>query len=152
VHHPQHGVGKIESIRERSLYGTQPATYAEVYFEREDLTLTLQKDRLADEVRTLISANKSRQLLKELQAWSKKPSKQWKARANAHQAAIATGDPFEYAKVYKELSGLDADDALRTGDRQHFKQTEALLVEELASALGKSRRKALAMLHEAAST
>ena len=149
MHHPQHGVGKVQSIKERSFYGSEAATYAELYFEREDLTLTLLKDDLPDAVRALISANKARKLLKELEAWDGQPSKQWKARANAHQAAIDSGDPFEYAKVYKELSRLDAEDTLRAGDRAHHKQTEELLVEELANSLKKTRRQARSLLEQA---
>jgi CarD family transcriptional regulator len=122
-----------------------------LYFEREDLTLTLLKDDLPEAVRTLISANKARQLLKELKQWAGKPSKQWKARANTHQAAIDSGDPFEYAKVFKELSQLDADETLRAGDRAHYKQSEELLVEELANSLGKTRRQARKLLDTAVS-
>jgi RNA polymerase-interacting CarD/CdnL/TRCF family regulator len=149
VHHPQHGVGEIQSVRERSFYGSEAATYAELYFEREDLTLTLLKDDVRDSVRKLISSTKARQLLKELKDWDGKPSKQWKARANTHQAAIESGDPFAYAKVFKELCQLDANESLRAGDRAHLKQTEELLVEELANSLGKSRRQAQSMLDKA---
>jgi RNA polymerase-interacting CarD/CdnL/TRCF family regulator len=105
---------------------------------------------MSEAVRALISANKARQLLQELKQWEGKPSKQWKTRANAHQAAIDSGDPFAYAKVFKELSCLDAADTLRAGDRAHFKQTEEMLVEELANSLRKSRRQARKMLQEAA--
>ncbi len=104
------------------------------------------KDDLPEAVRTIISANKARQLLKELKQWEGKPSKQWKARANAHQAAIDGGNPFEYAKVFKELSQLDANETLRAGDRAHYKQSEELLVEELANSLGKTRRQARKLL------
>lgn len=149
VHHPQHGVGEIQSIEERSFYGSAAATYAELYFEREDLTLTLLKDDVTDSVRKLISSTKARQLLKELKDWNGKPSKQWKARANAHQVAIESGDPFAYAKVFKELCQLESKETLRAGDRAHLKQTEELLVEELANSLGKSRHQAQGMLEKA---
>lgn len=149
VHHPQHGVGKIQSIGKRSFCGAESATYAELYFEREDLTLTLRKDDMPEEVRTLISANKARKLLKELKEWDGKPKRQWKARANAHQAAIDSGDPFAYAKAFKELSLLHAEDSLRAGDRAHYKQAEELLVEELANSLGKTRSQARVLLDKA---
>lgn len=106
---------------------------------------------MPESVRALISANKARQLLEELKQWDGKPSKQWKARANAHQAAIDSGNPFAYAKVFKELSLLEAADTLRAGDRAHYKQTEELLVEELANSLRKSRRQARNLLQEAVS-
>lgn len=150
MHHPQHGVGKIQSIEKRSFYGAEAATYAELYFERENLTLTLLRDDLPDAVRLVISANKARQLLKEIRQWSGTPSKQWKARANAHQAAIESGNPFEYAKVFKELHQLGMEETLRSGDRSNFKHTEELLVEELANSLGKTQNKAQELLRQAA--
>jgi len=109
----------------------------------------LLKDDVADSVRKLISSTKARQLLKELKDWKGKPSKLWKARANAHQVAIESGDPFAYAKVFKELCQLESVETLRAGDRAHQKQTEELLVEELANSLGKSRHQAQEMLEKA---
>ena len=70
--------------------------------------------------------------------------------ANAHRAAIDSGDPFKYAKVFKELAWLEQSETLRAGDRQHYKQTEELLVEELADSLGKTRKQARKLLYSAA--
>ena len=46
-------------------------------------------------------------LLQHLETWKGRMSKQWKARANANQAAIERGDPFGYAEVYKGLTQLE---------------------------------------------
>lgn len=102
-------------------------------------------------VRSLISNKEAKQLLKEIKSYDGKVSKQWKARANAHQAAIDRGDPFEYAKVYKGLVKLEEKDGLRAQDKAHLAQSLDLLAEELACSLRKSPEQARKLLAEVAS-
>jgi len=151
IHHPQHGIGKIESIGERSFGGRAKATYAELYFERHNLKLTILKEDVPNTVRSLISSKEAKQLLEDLKSFDGKVSKQWKARANKHQAAIDRGDPFEYGKVFKSLSKLEEQDGLRAQDKQHLAQSLELLTEELACSLRKSPEQARKMLAEVAS-
>ncbi|NCF63186.1 MAG: hypothetical protein GWP58_10070, partial [Gammaproteobacteria bacterium] len=63
IHHPRHGVGKVQSIRKRSFYGSGPATYAQLYFERDQLTLTLLEKDLPDIIRNVISTEDAFKLL-----------------------------------------------------------------------------------------
>lgn len=100
-------------------------------------------------MRQPISTNEAKTLLGKLKEWKSKPKKQWKARANANQAAIDRGDPFEYARVFKDLTKLEAEGALRAQDRQHLSQSTTLLVDELAHSLRKTPEQALRMLEEA---
>jgi CarD family transcriptional regulator len=151
VHHPQHGIGKVESIKKESFCGEAAATYAKLFFERDNLTLTLPKQNLANTVRQPISTTEARKLLNEIKNYKAKPSKQWKARANANQAAIERGDPFEYAKVFKGLCQLEAEGGLRAQDRAHLNQSTNLLVDELAHSLRKTPEQARALLAKASS-
>ena len=149
IHHPQHGVGKVESIRKRSFYGQAAATYAQLYFEREELTLTLLAKDVSDTIRTVITADEAENLLDSIKDWNGAPKKQWKARADAHQAAIESGDPLECAKVLKGLNRLQSEGPLRQQDRAHLKQSMELLTDELARALKKRRPQARKLLIEA---
>lgn len=89
-------------------------------------------------------------MLKHIEKWKGKVSKQWKARANAHQQAIEKGDPYGYAEVFKGLSKLEQEGSLRSLDRAHLKQSTQLLSEELANALGKSQQEALDQIEKIA--
>lgn len=111
--------------------------------------MTLRKDDLENSVRCLITAKQARALLQEMQHWEGKVSKQWKTRANVHQAAIDRGDPFEYAKVFKGLIQLEANDTLRAQDRAHLNQSADLLTEELAFSLKKTPEQARKLLARA---
>jgi RNA polymerase-interacting CarD/CdnL/TRCF family regulator len=138
VHHPIHGIGKVQSIRKRSFSGEKETTFAQVYFQREGLTLMLREKDLAKTVRKPINANEARQLLDHLEGWNGDVRKEWKARASANQVAMEGGDPFACADVYKGLSKLEAAGTMRATDREHLKKSLALLVEELSCALGET--------------
>ena len=121
--HRQHGVGRVQSVRERGFSGHPNATYVELYFAREELTVTLLRENLPDEVRDVISADEAADVLTLMEDWDKAVESNWKSRANRHQAAIESGDPYEYAKVLKELSSLSRDKPLRASDKAHFNQS-----------------------------
>jgi RNA polymerase-interacting CarD/CdnL/TRCF family regulator len=107
---------------------------------------------LSNTVRTPISNTDARKVLTEIKEFKGKPSKQWKTRANANQAAIERGNPFEYAKVFKVLSQLEAEGALRAQDRQHLNQSTNLLVDELSHSLRKPADKVREMLVKASNS
>lgn len=151
IHHPQHGIGRVRSIRERSFSAAPAASYAELYFKRDDLTLTLLEKDLDKTVRSLIDAKQAKQLLEDLKAWKGKPHKQWKSRAEANQRAIESGEAFEYAKVYKSLNWLAEQDELRPRDKAHMNLSLDLLAEELSTALGKTQRQVRKLIEKAGS-
>jgi len=93
----------------------------------------------------------AKRLLEELKDYDGKVSKQWKARANRHQAAIDRGDPFETARVYKSLSKLESQDGLRAQDKAHLAQSLQLLTEELSCCLRKSPEQTRKLLADVAS-
>jgi CarD family transcriptional regulator len=118
--------------------GRDEATYAQIYFSRNDLTFTLLKDECSNVIRRLISAEEARELLEQIETWDGEPRSQWKARADKHQAAIETGDPFEYAKVPKELSRMGQEEELRPRDKANLEQSLNLLKEEIIYSLKKT--------------
>jgi RNA polymerase-interacting CarD/CdnL/TRCF family regulator len=142
VHHPHHGIGLVQSISDRSFSGEKESTFAELYFERERLTLMLRTKDLAKTVRTPIGANKAKEILDHLESWDGQMSSQWKIRASTNQEALERGNPRDYAEVYKGLSRLEAEGTLRASDRAHLNQSLELLAEELGNALGKTPEQA----------
>ena len=149
--HLQHGIGKVQSIQERSFYGCPEASYVQMYFARDQLTVTVLESDLSGVVRDLITAEQAKDLLGQVKAWKGKPESKWKVRANANQAALDSGDPFRYVKVAKALAQLDNEGTLRLCDKQHFNQSLDLLTEELAAALKKSPQQARKLIDQAIS-
>jgi len=152
VHHPSHGIGQVESIRERNFEGANGAKFAQVYFKREALTLILPLQDAAEAVRSPVNRKQARQILEHIGSWSGTASKQWKARANAHQEAMERGDPFEYAEVFKSLHWLEAEGSLRNTDRAHLNQAMNFLVDELSFAFDKTPDRVRKLILDAAGT
>lgn len=138
VHHPHHGIGRVQSVGKRNFAGSNGANFAQLYFKREDLTLILPMRDCAETVRNPITADQAKQILDHIENWDGKASKQWKARAAAHQEAMERGDPFEYAEIFKGLSRLEAEGNLRHTDRTHLNRAIDFLADELSFALSKS--------------
>ena len=110
------------------------------------------KNDMPDTVRSLITTVEAKKLLKLIETWEGKPKKQWKARADAHLAAIEGGDPFQYAKAFTELSRMADAEELRLRDRSNLQQSRELLIEELARALKKTAPQAEKLIQKALDT
>jgi RNA polymerase-interacting CarD/CdnL/TRCF family regulator len=138
VHHPHHGIGRVQSVSKRNFAGSNGAQFAQLYFKREELTLILPMRDAAATVRDPITAKQAGQILDHIEHWDGLAGKQWKARAAAHREAMDRGDPFECAEVFKSLSRLEAAGTLRHTDRTNLKRVFDALADELAFALDAS--------------
>jgi len=96
-----------------------------------------------------MTQKQAKQVLDLIRSWDGKPISAWKARSDAHQRAIDSGDPFEYAKAYRELHEMDCKDALRPQDNAHLNQISQLLSEELARSLNKPDKQIRQLISEA---
>ena len=103
-------------------------------------------------VRNLISAEEARELLQQIEDWNGKAKSQSKARADKHQAAIESGDPFKYAKVAKELGQIRAEDGLGPRDKANLAQSLTLLKEEITHSLKKTSAQTELLLEKALAT
>ena len=151
VLHPQHGIGKVQRIDEGDFDGANGTKFAKLYFKREALTLFLPEQDAMETLRRPVNHKQARQILDHIGTCDGRVSKQWKARAAAHQEALERCDPFEYAEVFKGLCRLEAEGALRQADRAHLDQVLNFLADELSFALGKSPEKAREIITETAS-
>ena len=152
IHHPHHGIGRVQSVGKCDFAGSKGASFAQLYFQRADLTLILRLRDAAAAVRPPVTAEQAGQILNHIEHWDGRASKQWKARAAAHQEAMDRGDPFEYAEVFKALSRLQAADGLRHTDRAHLNRAIDALADELAFALGETHDHVRQQISEAAAT
>lgn len=137
----------MQSVRKRSFSGDD--RFAEIYFEREELTVMLREDQLEGTVRPPIAATKAHKVLDHLKTWQGKVSKSWKARANAHEKKLEKGEAEAYAEVYKNLRKQEQNGKLSVADRKHLKMSRRFLAEELANALDKSVPQAKRQMSEA---
>ncbi len=150
IHHPQHGIGTVQSIRERSFSGPDNFKFVKLFFPRDDMVLMVREDDVEETIRKPIEKSEARKVLKHIVDWSEAESEQWKVRANAQQNKLDEGNPFALAEVYKTLSQRMEADKLSAADRRQLSQSEQCLSEELAAALNQPLAKVCAKMEKAA--
>jgi RNA polymerase-interacting CarD/CdnL/TRCF family regulator len=143
IHHPHHGIGKVESIRTRSFSGENGTRFAKIFFKRDSITLMLRENQLDDMIRKPMGLKEAKKLMAHLKSWKGQVSNQWKPRATAHQLKMEEGEPMRYAEVYKNLRTRQEEGTLSAADRKHLRQCSEVLAEELANAFGKTPSEAL---------
>lgn len=111
-----------------------------MFFERDEITLILREEDLAETIRKPIARQQAKKVLEHIEVWEDTTSDQWKARSNTNEAKLNDGDPFALAEVFKSLCLRRESDTLSAADRSHLSQAERFLTEELAVALGKSQK------------
>lgn len=150
IYHQQHGIGTVQSIRKRSFSGASRSKFAQLFFPRNEITMIVREMDLGETVRKPIARKTASEVLAYIGEWDEPVSEQWKARANALQAKLDNGDPFELAEVYKALSLRKAADNLSTADRRQLSQSESRLSEELGMAFGQSQAEVLQLMETSA--
>jgi RNA polymerase-interacting CarD/CdnL/TRCF family regulator len=135
IHHPQHGIGTVQSIRERSFSGPDKSKFAKLFFPRDDMILMIRENDLEETIRKPILESEARKVLQHIGSWEESESEQWKVRANAQQNKLDAGNPFALAEVYKTLSLRMKAETMSAADRRQLSQSEQCLSEELAAAL-----------------
>lgn len=141
----------VKSILNKSFFGENETRFVKLYFERNGLTWLVRANDLPDTIRSTITAKEARNVINHMKGWQGKMSEHWKARANANQAVLDKGDPLGYAEVVKGLSLLREQGTLRAADRKHLNLGIEFLSEELAYALGKTRKRVRQLIETAVS-
>ncbi len=132
VVYPAHGVGRIEAIEEKTVAGKSIQCYIITIIEKE-LTMIVPVDN-ADKVglRYLISEEEIQEVLDILKQSTDDMPSRWKERDRFNHEKIRTGSLYEIAEVYRDLSHLEKEKTLSSGDRKMLENTRALIVNEIA--------------------
>ena len=150
IHHPQHGIGTVQSIRKRSFSGPKGLKFAKIFFPREDLVMMVRERDLAGTIRKPIEKAEARKVLAHIGEWNESVSDEWKVRAIAQQEKLDGGDAFALAEVYKTLSLRHKADCLSAADRRQLIQSKQCLSEQLAVALDRPMGKVSQRMEQAA--
>lgn len=113
-----------------------PRTFVQVWFERAQLRVMMRPEALKETVRAVVSKATARKILEHMESCEVDTEDQWKTRIDRNEKALEGRDPFELARIFKELSHLRAAGInLRAADRKHLQTAFDLLSDELGAAL-----------------
>ena len=135
--YPSHGVGVVESIETRELYGNKK-TYYILRILDNGMTIMVPTDNVdAVGMRELISEDlvpRVFDILREKRIVVE--SHPWNRRLREYSEKIKTGSVFEIAEVLRDLHLLKIHKELSYGEKKMLEMAKSFLVKELAIASG----------------
>ena len=110
VVYPAHGVGKIVSIEDQEIAGTQLELFV-ISFEKDKMTLRVPTNKATDVgMRSLSSPETVSKAMTTLKGKAKVKRTMWSRRAQEYEQKINSGDLIAISEVVRDLH--------RTGDRE----------------------------------
>lgn len=108
-----------------------------MYFDREELKLTVGKKNLDDQIRETLSEEEAEAVLEYLENCDTKLAKSWKKRSRNNHERLISGDPKKLCDVIRGLLLLKhkRKGDLSNSDRKHLNRALEMLAEELVHAL-----------------
>ncbi|MGO9621202.1 MAG: CarD family transcriptional regulator [Desulfobaccales bacterium] len=147
--YPAHGVGRIESVQEREISGTQAQFYIMRLLDSEMIIMIPTNNARSIGLRDVIDNQAVDQVYQILRSRPSRLSNQtWNRRYRDYMDKIKTGSPFQVAEVLRDLTLLKSEKDLSFGERKMLDTAKNLLIKELSLAHEKEETEIEAQLLE----
>lgn len=133
--YPAHGVGVIESIEHREIYGNRQRFYVMRILDN-GMTIMIPTDNVESVgLRSLIDPEEVPKIYEILQERDLQiPNQSWNRRYREYTEKIKKGSAYEVAEVLRDLVLLKSDKTLSFGERKMLDWARNLLVKEISIA------------------
>ena len=133
VVYPAHGVGKIMSIEEQEIAGTQLELFV-ISFEKDKMTLRVPTAKAASiGMRSLSSPDLVAKALDTLKGRAKVKRAMWSRRAQEYEQKINSGDLISIAEVVRDLYRAGDQPEQSYSERQLYEAALERLTREVAA-------------------
>lgn len=133
--YPAHGVGRIESIEARNLYGSSQNFYIMRILENNMIIMIPISNANNVGLREIIKAEEVSKIFKILKEKDIEFDNQsWNRRYREYMEKIKTGSVYEVAQVLRDLFLLKLEKELSFGERKMLDTAKSLLVKEISIA------------------
>ncbi len=133
--YPAHGVGRIESIEARNLYGSSQNFYIMRILENNMIIMIPISNANNVGLREIIKEREVSKIFKILKEKDIEFDNQsWNRRYREYMEKIKTGSVYEVAQVLRDLFLLKLDKELSFGERKMLDTAKSLLVKEISIA------------------
>ncbi len=151
VVYPGHGVAKINRILERRIAGKSTSFFELKFLNKDMIILVPVYNAVSVGIRRLSSRKNINIVFKMLAepmeaAHHEAVVINWNKRNKEYQGKIRTGNLHEICEIYRDLKRIEGQKELSFGEKNLLKQTEALLVEEIALVHDMGKDKAVEQL------
>jgi CarD family transcriptional regulator len=140
VVYPHHGAGVIKEITKKSFQDEKKKYYV---FQQTlgEMMISVPVDNVENVgIRSVISQNKARKVLKVLSGRTKKLPEDWNQRFKINNEKMGSGDIFQVAEVVRDLSKRDG---LSTREKRMLSKAKKILTSELMHSLKKDEENIL---------
>lgn len=132
--YPMHGAGIIENIETKEILG-EKRSYFIMKMPIGEMKVMVPVDNINEVgIREIISKREMEEVITILEGDRTKMPKNWNRRYRANMDKIKSGDIFEIAAVVRNLSLLDKEKGLSTGERKMLNDAKQMLLSEMVLA------------------
>ena len=136
--YPMHGAGVIEKIEEKEILGER-REYFIIKMPIGDMKVMVPVTNVEEVgVREIISEEEVAEVMEVLEGHKTKMPQNWNRRYRANMERIKTGDILEIASVVRNLTLLDNEKTLSTGERKMLSNARQMLLSELVLVTGET--------------
>lgn len=129
--YPMHGAGVIEKIELKEILGEE-REYFIIKMPIGDMKVMVPVANVEEVgVREIISKDEVAEVMEVLEGHKTKMPQNWNRRYRANMERIKTGDILEIASVVRNLTLLDNEKSLSTGERKMLSNSKQMLLSEL---------------------
>lgn len=131
IFYPMHGAGVIEKIEEKTILDETIAYYiVKMPGEVTVMVPTNKAENLG--LRLVVSETQAKEVINVLFEESTEMSENWAERYHDNKERLKTGDIFEVADIYRNLSYRNRKRNLSTSEKKMLVNTRQVLLSELA--------------------
>ncbi|MDY0234839.1 MAG: CarD family transcriptional regulator [Gudongella sp.] len=129
--YPMHGAGVIEKIEVKEILGEE-REYFTIKMPIGDMKVMVPVANVEEVgVREIITKEEVTEVMEILEGHKTKMPQNWNRRYRANMERIKTGDVLEIASVVRNLTLLDNEKGLSTGERKMLSNAKQMLLSEL---------------------
>lgn len=142
VVYPHHGAGKVLKKEKKTLLG-EKREYLTIQILHNDMTVMVPCENTGVAgLRRVIDNATVKKVVGVLQDDVSEMPGNWNRRFKHNREKIRTGDIFELAEVIRNLSALESEKGLSSGEKQMFVRAKRILASEFMYALNMSEEEA----------
>ena len=138
VVYPNHGVGVIEQVAQRSIGDVEASFYCLRIISTDSTVMVPVDNTTAVGLRKVLTRRQTNHVMKTLKDGEVTTYDDWKGRFQANSEKMRTGDIRAVAEVLKSLTILNEVKPLSYRERRMLDRARFLLISELAEAMGKT--------------
>ena len=131
VFYPMHGAGIINSIDEKEILGNKVSYYT-IALPNEIKAMIPVENSDTVGLRAIINEEEAQKVLGILESEITEMPENWNKRYNENRDRLKTGDIYEIADIYRNLSLRNREKNLSTGEKKMLLNAKQVLISELS--------------------